>query len=252
MRSRCQQLPSISVALLQLDTNNFRLGAAENQRECIALMLAEKKSRDYLIHLAKDIAGRGLSPAPIIVVKNGNDQFVVRDGNRRITAIKLLNNPAEAPEQYRAVFSTIAKTASNTIPIEIDCILTDEQTALEIMELEHLGYQDGIGQINWGTNEKDNLIEFKGERIQNDVARAVCSYLKDMGVDGTEKVKATIFQRLFQDENIRQAVGIYWDGTSITAERDEKDVAHILSEILLDFTERGYITRNIFTAEDRI
>lgn len=252
MRGKYKLIADIPVADLQLDPNNFRIGNAESQRECVALMLADKNSREQIIHLAKDISTRGLSPMPIIVTKSGDGKYTVKDGNRRITALKLLNNPSEAPDNYRATFSSIAQNANFVITSTIDCYTTDDSSALEFMELAHLGYQDGVGQIPWGSNEKDNLMEFKGEKPQNDVARAVLSYLKNLGIDGTDKVKITIFQRLFQDKQVRDTIGIDWNGSQVTPVMDEKDVANILSEILLDFTERNYITRNIFTAEDRL
>lgn len=84
------------------------------------------------------------------------------------------------------------------------------------------------------------------------MAREVITYLNNNGISGTNKVKITIFQRLFQDKQVRDLIGIEWDGEKLNIIADNKDVINILSEILLDFTERGYITRNIFTAEERI
>lgn len=252
MRNNYTFVPNIPISNLQLDLGNFRIGNAENQRECIALMLVEKRSKEQLIQLAKDIATRGLSPMPIIVTPLGNGNYVVKDGNRRVTALKLLNNPNEAPENFRATFANIAENSKIELYDNIDCYETTDDYALEFMELAHLGFQDGVGQIPWGSNEKDNLMEFKGEKIQNDVAREIISYLNSIGISGTDKVKVTIFQRLFQDKQVRDLIGIEWDGEKLIIIADDKDVTNILSEILLDFTERGYITRNIFTAEERV
>ncbi|SCM70016.1 ParB/Srx family N-terminal domain-containing protein [Desulfovibrio sp. 86] len=251
MRDKFELLPNIPVSNIQLDTNNFRIGTAANQRDCIGLMFVDKRA-EHMIALAKDIAERGLSPNPIVVVKNDKGGFTVKDGNRRVTALKLLNNPSEAPDNYKATFSALSENANAIISESINCYLTDEDTALSFMELSHLGFQGGIGQIKWGSNEKDNLNEFKGVKLQNNVARAVLTYLKSIGIPETDNIKITIFQRLFQDKDVRDLIGIEWENEILSFSADEESVANILTEIFLDFTERGSTTLKIFTDKDRL
>lgn len=251
MRDKFELLPNIPVSNIQLDTSNFRIGTAANQRECIGLMFVDKRA-EHIIALAKDIADRGLSPNPIVVVKNEKGGFTVKDGNRRITALKLLNNPSEAPDNYRSTFLALSENANTKISDSISCYLTDEETALSFMELSHLGFQGGVGQIKWGSNEKDNLNEFRGVRLQNNVARAVLTYLKNIGIPDTDKAKITIFQRLFQDKEVRDLIGIKWENECLSFSADEKSVADILTEIFLDFTLRGGKTIQIFTDKDRL
>ncbi|SDF96710.1 ParB/Srx family N-terminal domain-containing protein [Desulfovibrio legallii] len=251
MRDKFEFLSNIPVSNIQLDTNNFRIGTAASQRECIGLMFVDKRA-EHIISLAKDIADRGLSPNPIVVVKNEKGGFTVKDGNRRVTALKLLNNPAEAPDNYRATFSALSENANTKISDSISCYLTDEETALSFMELSHLGFQGGIGQIKWGSNEKDNLNEYKGIKLQNNVARSVLAYLKNIGISDIDKAKITIFQRLFQDKEVRDLIGIKWENETLSFNADEKSVANILTEIFYDFTERGSTTLKIFTAKDRL
>ena len=251
MRDKFELLPNIPVSNIQLDTSNFRIGTAANQRECIGLMFVDKRA-EHIISLAKDIADRGLSPNPIVVVKNEKGGFTVKDGNRRITALKLLNNPSEAPDNYKATFLALSENANTKISDSISCYLTDEETALSFMELSHLGFQGGVGQIKWGSNEKDNLNEFRGVKLQNNVARAVLTYLKNIGIPDTDKAKITIFQRLFQDKVVRDLIGIKWENESLSFSADEKSVANILTEIFLDFTLRHGKTIQIFTDKDRL
>ncbi len=53
-----------------------------------------------IIKLAGHISQKGISPMPIVVSKDNEGRWVVRDGNKRITALKVLNNPAEAPYKF--------------------------------------------------------------------------------------------------------------------------------------------------------
>ena len=50
-----------------------------------------------LVNLAEDIATQGLSPAHRMIAiksKGLKGKFTVMDGNRRLTALKILSNPA--------------------------------------------------------------------------------------------------------------------------------------------------------------
>ena len=83
---------------IKLDIQNFRYyGELSNQRECIEAMMNDLKSG--VIELAGDIAKYGLTPDPIVISKDDSGEWVAREGNRRIAALKLLNNPSTAIEK---------------------------------------------------------------------------------------------------------------------------------------------------------
>ena len=48
MRDKFELLPNIPVSNIQLDTSNFRIGTAANQRECIGLMFVDKRAEHII------------------------------------------------------------------------------------------------------------------------------------------------------------------------------------------------------------
>lgn len=101
----------------------------------------------------------------------------MQDGNRRIAALKILNNPSEAPKEYYARFSSIIAEAVTEIPAGIRCTLVDSRKiALSDMQFRHLGAQGGAGQIEWGSREKGNHAEHIGEKPNYSAAREICKY----------------------------------------------------------------------------
>ena len=82
----------ISVDRILLDLENPRLPrVANNQRDAISLMCQTKGKE--ILNLAEHIATNGLDPSTLAMVIPSGDspiKYIVVDGNRRITALKIL------------------------------------------------------------------------------------------------------------------------------------------------------------------
>lgn len=94
----------IDLSLLNINIENPRFEMVGNQREAIKTMIDDQG--DKLTKLATDIVEEGLNPGdPIFVVKHEkkDDQFNILEGNRRATALKLLENPDLIPETKKAL-----------------------------------------------------------------------------------------------------------------------------------------------------
>ena len=86
---------TIQVANLLLDTENPRLSTPNNgQRETLRELAGIQGTK--LRVLAEDILNHGLDPSELTIVaklKKDDSRFVVLDGNRRLAALKVLENP---------------------------------------------------------------------------------------------------------------------------------------------------------------
>ena len=237
MRSKFKRTGLIPVSEILLDQNNYRLGPLDSQIECKEIMFKEFGSK--MNRIAEHIAKNGLSPKPIVVSKDDQDRWVVRDGNRRIAALKLLSNPAEAPDQYKRSFQEIKKNAApGMIPHKIDCLTSDEETIVEYRKLEHMGPQGGIGQVNWDPRAKENLQADIEGKLSYPLAGAICEYLVKKGVPEAGRVSITSMQRLFQDTEVSRRIGFIWDGQQFFFTAKENEVFNILKEIIVDFTNK--------------
>lgn len=102
------ELRKLSVDSIRLDKQNPRLPEDmlnESQAEIINYLINEFK----ILEIAQSIAKNGffINEVPI-VVKDGR-HFVVVEGNRRITALKLLRNPELAPPRKKHTYSRLAE-----------------------------------------------------------------------------------------------------------------------------------------------
>ena len=252
MRSKFKNTGLIPISEILLDPNNYRLGPLDSQIDCIEIMLKEFGPK--MLKLAGHIVKNGLSPKPIVVSKDNDGYWVVLDGNRRLVALKLLNNPAEAPEKYRRSFKEIKDKASpGLIPTEIECLTSDKNTIFEYRKLEHMGPQEGIGQVNWDARAKENLQADIDGNLKYPLAGAICDYLEKKGVTEASRVSITGMQRLFQDSEVSRRIGFIWDGQQFYFIAKENEVFCVLKEIIIDFTKskNKKSVGNIYHPKDR-
>ncbi len=253
MRAKFKRTGPIPVSELLLDQNNYRLGPLDSQIECIEIMFEEFGSK--MIKLAEHIAKYGLSPNPIVVFKD-DKRWVVLDGNRRITTLKCLNNPAEAPDQYKRMFQELKKAATDgSIISEVECLTADKATITEYRKLQHTGWQGGAGQLPWGAREIEYLQEEASGKLKYPIAKAICEYLEKKGISEARKVSITNMERLFKDSTIAKQLGFKWDGNQLFFTSKEDEVIAVLTKIIMDFTTKDKSKRkvvgHIYHPEDR-
>jgi hypothetical protein len=154
----------IEIDNLVVNPENYRFDPVDNQGEAIDLMLEEKG--DEIFNLAEHILEHGLDRAKDSRVQQiKKNLFLVLDGNRRITAIKCLRNPAIIKsDSLRKRFSNILKSGRKP-PEEVNCLIyASEKDAAEWIKLDHTGKNAGIGQDPWEPAGKERFdYKFSGK-----------------------------------------------------------------------------------------
>lgn len=147
---------SIDVNRLLFDIRNPRI-PDENiagQRQAM-LRLAEMQG-SKLVGLAQHIADHGLNPAQrFIVIPKGMD-FVVLDGNRRLSAIKALESPAVFNTLPPARVSRLKRIQGKVgTPRAVPAVVfKDADQAEPFIRLTHLNQQSGEGLAHWSSEMK--------------------------------------------------------------------------------------------------
>jgi len=124
---------------LFLDPKNPRLPRKDTpytQNEIIA----ELVKRNDVYDLAKNIADDGYSPMELVVVfQNEEDgKKYVLEGNRRLTACKLLHNPELTPEEYKRKYKLQAKKIDPNDVSKIKAVLApDRESAYKMLVRKH-------------------------------------------------------------------------------------------------------------------
>lgn len=148
------QFESITVDLVDItlwpDNPRLLTGQAD-EMQCIEQLLEDFR---FMV-LLEDVAKNGLGIAPIVLSEDRKDEnrFVVRDGNRRIASLKLLNNPELCPADLKGIkkkIESIAKTYQANLPSSVECLYSDDEDAIKHhLVTTHTGEQGGLGQVGW-------------------------------------------------------------------------------------------------------
>ncbi len=166
--------------------------------------------KEYVYELAKDLTKVGLNPLELFALlpspkKGRRKTYVVGEGNRRLCALMLLNDPDLAPPKYRGKFSDLA---ANWEPVpELFAIVFETQEEVDQwIERIHGGLQGGIGRKSWNSEQK---TRFSGDR-KNIVAQGILDYAQKRGMlsPTDRKGKITTAQRFLSNSTFRETLGV--------------------------------------------
>jgi len=250
---------SIPVASLLIDAGNPRLSEEPtDQREAIRAVAAQQKAK--LVALATDIVEHGINPADRAIVMPAQDQqnrYVVLEGNRRLSALRILENPnlivgAVTPTAEKR-FRSLSRTYSSN-PIEkMDCVVFDtEPEADHWITLRHTGENDGAGIVPWGADETARYRQRRGDKVYH---LQVLDFLQQRGELSSEdrtKVPVSSLERILSNPDIRAMLGLEMKDRMLYTRFDEDEVAKGLSYIVDDLASRRIRTTDIYHKEDRI
>ena len=258
------EIKSMNINKLLLDVDNPRFPTpAENQRDAIAKMLDLQYDRIY--RLAKDIVARGLDPSENILVYPSEEEdgfFVVAEGNRRVTALKLLLSPKLAPsEKVKKAFEKLKITQSKDIKIIDNCVLFDDDDYEHWVDLKHTGQNGGVGRVEWTAPEKARHMARMGKQsFGNQVLTFLelnSDFYKDI-INKKKLLRITNITRLFGDLKVRD----YFNLKSIngilycfqTYQRFREQLENILT-VMVEEDEKGkacFTVNRIRSQDDRV
>lgn len=92
MNSKNYKRKQVNINNILLDVENPRFEKVNTQEEALKIMISGYE--DKIFNLAKHIAENGMNPteSPTVIMYE-NNKYIALDGNRRLTALKILNNP---------------------------------------------------------------------------------------------------------------------------------------------------------------
>lgn len=108
----------IELAQLRLDSNNPRL--KEGMENATQGELLTELAREYeLQDLGRSIADNGyFSEEPLVAVRDrGERTWTVVEGNRRLAALQLLENPNSAPKELRNQWQELAQSRQKRVTV---------------------------------------------------------------------------------------------------------------------------------------
>ena len=253
----------LSIDELLLDEDNPRLGSANSQSEALEAIIHLNES--HFLNLMLSIKSNGLDPGDnfyVVEAPEGED-FIVLEGNRRLSALLVLSNPnilngTEVPDTIKKSLVRAGSGFDRTNVEPLRCVLFDRRAdANEWIYRRHTGSADGEGRIQWGPLE---VQRFSGDRSILDVIDFV-GRNADYSDEEWESTKSVIKSRKSSNlaRLLESAPGRKHLGISISKSAQEKSpllgsepkwALKVLRRIIEDVRDGIVDSRDLNTARD--
>ncbi|MFB5270017.1 hypothetical protein ACE41H_24990, partial [Paenibacillus enshidis] len=132
------------------DNPRAAIEMSESEDEAIDILF-EVEGKSKMLALATDVAEFGLNSHRQPIVVRSGDSYIVFDGNRRISVLKLL---AKGDKRVKGIKNHI----NVSLDTKVFVYVTDRDEALRLIEIEHSGEQGGRGQIDWDAYQRDYAL----------------------------------------------------------------------------------------------
>ena len=218
--------------------------------------------RQDVVNLAIDLLDYGPSPGePIWVTADPRDpgRQVVLEGNRRVCALKLMDNPRLADQTVVASqFTDLAKQFANK-PIRTmeAALFPTRQDAQHFIDLRHMRGRDGVGLEKWRSLAKERSQPGWSGRVRRSLF--TLDYLDDDtdefgDVGAVIEAKSTTVDRVLNNPAMRNVLGVNIDPKTrtITFENgDEIAGRRLLRDLIGDMARPDFQFSNVRDKEDR-
>ncbi|TIS45031.1 hypothetical protein [Mesorhizobium sp.] len=241
----------LPVADLVINRANDRHGELENETAAIAWLFNNREA--HMKALARDIFEAGEIYEPPLVSPSG-ERFVVFDGNRRVTCLKVLEDPRRAPNaELQESFAALKAKWNGSFPDKIMCqVESDRDRIDDILFRRHTGSQAGVGQSTWDDRMKANFVNRTGKGNAVSVADEVERRLSAAGMTPSRrKLPRSTMNRLLSSEAFRNRVGFSINRGRFEYTHQEAVVLKALQRIADDLAKRETVLGDIWDVDGK-
>lgn len=222
---------SVELIKLHLDLENYRHEPVENEENAIAKLYTHEKVEAIVRDIVEYGAISPLDRIGVIPMPRNPGHFIAVEGNRRMCALLLLNDPDRAPTpQARIVMREMAKQI--TLPNKIDVVkFGSKEQAKHWVDLRHLGPQSGQGLRTWNSSQKERAANEGGA---NQLALAVLDRAQQgKWLEGDKPPAITTLTRYLKNREVRAALGL-GHHKDLVFTHDSNEVEAALQQFLRD------------------
>ena len=248
----------LDLSKLVVNPENYRHESVDSEGDAIKLMLTT--FNDKIKSLVTHILENGLNPNENIAVTPVNNMYIVLEGNRRITACKIIENveilKLHAPKFYGQYKKLLDNTKNQTSIGKIPCIVFDDPTdANKWIELKHTGENGGAGTVPWKSYQKRKFDEVNGK---GDITFQLIQYINKCPIYETSiksnvaSIKITNLGRLISDPAVRGIIGLDLKKGILYKLYPDVEIKKGLSKILLDLLNPNFVVDKIYTKDKRL
>lgn len=242
---------NIELVSLSINRANDRHGELENETAAIAWLFNTRET--HMRNLTKDIVEKGEIFEQPLVSPEGH-KFVVFDGNRRVTCLKLLADPRRAPTaELQSFFADQRAKWKGDFPTEISCqVENDRERIDDILFRRHTGSQNGVGQSTWDDRMKATFIARTGQGSGISVADEIEKKLRDADMlPGRKKIPRSTMNRLLSAEPFRNRLGFSVSKGKFEFTHDEDVCLAALARVADDLANKRLVLGDIWDVDGK-
>ena len=223
----------VDVNKLVFDTDNPRFPSTEKGKsddEIIKWMLENER----VIELMASIGEKGYFPGEPLLVTDLKGKYLVVEGNRRLTALKLLLNPSRALTKKKSVQETVENATHR--PASVPAIVFPNREEI----LKYLGYRHITGVQEWGALEKSRYLRQLFDVVGSHSAEEKYKSLaKSIGSNPTYVKKLlvgfTIYEHIAIEESFYNIEGLNETNISFSLLTTALNYSNILKYLNINF-----------------
>jgi hypothetical protein len=255
----------LPIGNLHYDKQNPRLPHSVIDSDNDTLVIDWMLKDASIIELMGSIGEKGFFPAePLLVVQIGKSKnYTVIEGNRRLTAVKLLNNPKLATRRSQSIITIVDEAIK--IPKELPVMVFHQRKEI----LDYLGFKHITGVKQWSALAKAKYLKELQKEYSNSefsisdqykkLAKAIGSradYVRDLliGLDvyesihkkkyfniddlNEETIEFGVYYNALKFGNIPKYIGIDKFGENPTRKINQKNL-EVFTRIISEKDETG-------------
>jgi hypothetical protein len=248
---------SLELDDLLLDLDNPRISKADSQRGAIQKIIEDQDVK--LVVLAESIVSDRLNPMDRwLVIKSQTElgRFIVIEGNRRLAALRILNNPAVLKDlEVRSPVKRRLEDLADQFDLDtigkIDCFeVADRAEGATWLNQRHTGENKGRGIVNWGGVA---TARFRG---RDPALQALDLVMSHGGLSDEEKelvedhFPISTLDRLLSTPAVRKRIGVEITESKLKTGLPPTEIIKPLRKIVLDLA-RGDINVTKLKSRDQ-
>jgi hypothetical protein len=246
----------VDIEKLLLDERNPRFGKPLSQDDMLARFAADPKTQKLAVH----IAANGVNPLdfPAVVADKKPGRYVMKEGNRRLSALKLLNNQHLATEdrlvsRYRAIAKSAKKGA---VPQRLQCVLFSRAAdADEWVLIKHGGQMEGAGTVEWDGLQRGRFNLRSGRNEQYGTAIGLLDEAVEnqwVSEDDANDVNISSLARVLNDKQVQRDLRIKVDNGQVAVQLAKDGPERLAKRLVSDWRrETGLKVEEIYDQDKR-
>lgn len=243
----------VDIKSIHLDLNNPRHDPFQTEQQAIDHLIANEDIKSLAKHIAETGATSPLDMMALVPHPKIDDAYIAAEGNRRLCALKLLQDPDKASSKADRAYFEKLKSSSKQPISTVQCVHFDGfPEARAWVELRH-DAPAGIGVKKWDATQKTRFNAQGKANNPNAKALELIEFARKKGLMTEEelsKIPLTTITRFLSTPAIRNSLGIN-DAKDLLITVPEAEFEVVIKQFLLESITPQSKVNSRTTAGDR-